>query len=235
MTSIVVINKSTLVSNDDVKLMTRACATQLRHHAAPLWGKEPIPVMYSSILEDAAPGTWVIAILDDADQAGDLGWHTEEQGDLIYGRVFAKPSLDAGGTALSGKYAVSSVLSHEVLETFVDPNVSLWAQSSTGLLISYEVCDPVESDGYDITVYQHKVAVSNFVTPAWFDPQASGSDQFDYLSKVHAPFTMSRGGYWVQMTEGKVTQKFGEHFPEWKKGSKQIDTSRAARRTTTSL
>ena len=230
MTSIIVVNKSTLISNSNVKLMACACATQIKIHAALLWGKAPIPVIYSSTVQDAAPGSWVIAVLDDADQAGDLGWHTEDQGDLVYGRVFARPALDAGGTALSGEYAVSSVLSHEVLESFSDPSCSLWAQTLQGPLVAYEVCDPVESDGYTITVGGWPVQVSNFVTPSWFDPQASSTDRFDYLGNVHAPFTMSKGGYWVQMQNGKVSQKFGESFPEWKKATKLADTSRAARR-----
>src|SRR6266568_2020878 len=119
---ITVVNKSTLVSDDDVKTMTRACAAQLRLHAAPLWGRWVIPVVYSSTEADAPSGAWVIAILDDPDQADALGWHTESQGELIFGRVFARPVLDNGGDALTRSLSVASVLSHEVLvSNFVGP------------------------------------------------------------------------------------------------------------------
>lgn len=231
MTSIIVINKSTVVRNADVQTMARACAAQINLHAAPAWGKTPIPVIYSSTPQDAAPGSWVIAILDNPDQANALGWHTESQGEVIFGRVFAKPVLDNGGAVFSGALSISSVLSHEVVETFCDPNVNLWADSGRGYAIALEACDPVESDSYGITVETTTVQVSNFVTPRWFDPQARHSTGLDYLGKLSAPFTMTKGGYWVQEKEGRVSQKFGETFPEWKKALKSVDTGRASRRT----
>lgn len=232
MTAILVVNKSTVVSDDDVRHMTRAVAKQVRHHAAPVWGLMPIPVMFSSTATDAAPGTWVIAVLDDSDQAGALGWHTEDQGDLIYGRVFAKPVLDNGGDALTAQLSVASVLSHEVLETMADPHVNGWYDNGQGTLVAAEVGDPVENDSYLIGLAgsTNQVTVSNFVTPAWFDPLASTDSQFDWMGNVHAPFTMSPGGYWVEMSAGKVSQRFGETYPEWRKASKLADTSRTARR-----
>lgn len=222
MTAIVVVNSSTLVSDADVRHMTRAVAKQVKLHACPLWDKAPIPVVFSSSVQDAAPGMWVIAILDDPDQADALGWHTEDQGDLVYGRVFARPALD-------NQVSVSSVLSHEVLETLVDPNANLWADDGHGLLTALEVCDPVESDSYSISVSGQPVQVSNFVTPAWFDSMAAIGEQFDYLGSVSSPFTMTAGGYMVNLSEGQVSQQFGSQYAEWRKLTK-TDTSRTARR-----
>lgn len=232
MTSIIVINKSTLVTNAEVQLMTRACATQISQHVAPAWGKTPIPVIFSSTPQDAAPGSWVIVVLDTPDQADALGWHTENQGEFIFGRVFAKPVLDNGGDALTKPLSVASVLSHEVVETFCDPNVNLWADTGKGFTLALEACDPVESDSYAITVDTTAVTVSNFVTPRWFDPQARHTRGLDYLGKVSRPFTMTKGGYWVQEKEGAITQKYGEEFPEWKKELKNADLGRASRRST---
>jgi hypothetical protein len=115
---ITVVNKSTLVSNADVQYMVRACAWQLRYHAAPAWGKVPIPVVYAASEATAPPGSWVIGVFDDSDQAGALGWHDLAKGDVVYGRVFARPVLTHGGNALTAPLSVASVLSHEVLETF---------------------------------------------------------------------------------------------------------------------
>lgn len=211
--------------------MTRACATQVQLHAAPVWGQLPIPVVYAADESTAPPGSWVIAVLDDSDQAGALGWHTQSQGDLIFGRVFAAPVLDHQGTVLSGSLSVSAVLSHEVLETLVDPHINLWADDLRGHAYAYEVGDPVESDSYEITVHGvGPVAVSSFVTPHWFDPQADLTDRFDWLGKVTAPFQMTKGGYVVVRTEGKEQQHFGEVYPEWKKTAKLADTSRSQRR-----
>lgn len=234
MTILYVVNQSTLVSNGDVQTMTRACAHQLRYDAAPLFGLAPMPVIY--ITKDhlasgaVPPGSWVVSILDDPDQADALGWHTEEQGELIYGRVFARPVLDNGGDALSKELSVASVLSHEVLETFADPHCNTYADSGRGYLVAYEVCDPVESDSYPVAVSGKNVMVSNFVTPKWFDPQAAKGDTLDFMGNTSEPFEMTAGGYVVEMREGRVSQKFGERFPEWKKETKKADTARAARR-----
>jgi hypothetical protein len=52
---------------------------------------------------------------------------------------------------------------------------------------SLEVCDPVEAPTYEVS----GVSVANFVTPAWFDPQAPKSSQFDRLGKLAGPFSLS--------------------------------------------
>jgi hypothetical protein len=236
MTTIAVVNSSTKVNDQDTKTMVRAVATQVRKHASPTFGIDSAPVVFIADVSAAQPGMWVINVMDDPDQADVLGWHTESQGDLIFGRVFAAPVVDHGGGVLDGGsigISVASVLSHEVLETFADPHVNLWADNGAGAAIAYEICDPVESDGYVITDHYSgaNVLVSNFVTPSWFDVNASKGSQFDWMGTTGGPFEMSKGGYWVQMREGKVSQKFGESFPEWKKASKAADTSRGARRT----
>lgn len=229
---ITVINQSTRVANADVQLMTRACWTQLRDHAAPAWGKVPLPVVYATSADAAPPGSWVIAVLDNADQADALGYHDVTSGDVVYGKVFAGPVLDNGGDALTRKLSVASVLSHEVLETFVDPYCNLWADAGTGYSIAVEVGDPVESDSYQVDVDGTSVMVSNFATPHWFDPFAKQrSGGFDYLNKCTSPFQMTRGGYIIKMRDGRVTQQFGESYPAWRKETKKFSLARTARRT----
>jgi hypothetical protein len=142
-----------------------------------------------------------IAVVDTVkDQPeGVLGFHTEDQGGKLWGVVAAKPKLDNGGHATTGDWSVSSVLSHEVLEMFVDPNCNLWANNGTGAVYSFEVCDPVEAPTYVI----EGVSVSNFVTPAWFDPLSSKAAQFDKLKKLQTPFSLLKGGYQVYAQSGK--------------------------------
>jgi len=228
---ITVYNQSTLVTNDQVALMARACWSQLRDHAAPRWRMTPMPVVYAPDAKSAPPGSWAIVLLDDADQADALGYHDVTSGDVIYGKVFVRPVLDNGGDVLSRPLSVASVLSHEVLETFVDPYCNVWHDTYKGYSIAREVGDPVESDSYAIVVDGTPVTVSNFVTEKWFDPFAvRRSGGFDYLGRCTAPFQMTRGGYLIRMRDGKVDQVFGEHFPTWKKPSKQFPLARTARR-----
>lgn len=248
-----VVNESSHVSLIDAKKMVEAVNLQLRDNFKPLWGTERVVVEYHSgdlanVQATAPPGSWVIGILDNSDQAGALGWHSVDDQDRIYGEIFAEPSLQAGSTALTGTYAISSVLSHEACEIEGDVFCNLFADSGRGYSVAYETCDPVEADVYDI----NGVAVSNFVLPSWFDPNALPGTRLDYLNRTKAPFSMSPGGYWVQMASGQETQKFGEvvnwetevgfdvraddtivfspEMPEWKRELKMIQGRNLIRR-----
>lgn len=221
-------NKSTRVSNADVETMTRACAAQLDHHVAPLWGRTPTPVVYTESAKTAAPGTVVIYVTDTTDVKDALGYHTENAGDCEMGIIAAGPVLDNGGDTLTKQLSVASVLSHEVCEWFIDRNCNLAADTGHGYAVSYEVCDPVESDSYPIPVLARgastatEVTVSNFVLPAWFDPQAASTEQFDYLKHCTRPFELTKGGYIVEIKEGKASQVFGEEFPTWRRELKGL-------------
>jgi len=112
------------------------------------------------------------------------------------------------------------------LEMFVDPNCNLWANNNRGSAYSYEVCDPVEAPTYVVD----GVSVSNFVTPAWFDPQASKTAQFDKLGLLHAAFSILKGGYVVYASAGKEHQQFGEQLPTWRKEMKSGPLARTRHR-----
>lgn len=204
-----VVNLSTLVSTADVRKMVTAINTQLRDHVAPAWGVSRVIVEYhagtslAAVQASVPPGSWVIGIFDTTDEANALGWHSVDAQDRVYGQIAAKPSLDNGSTALAGVYAVSATLSHEAIETLLDAACNGWCDNGRGLLIAREGCDPVEADGYVIGGVQ----VSNFILPAWADPSAV-TGPYDYMSRTKAPFSMSAGGYWVQMKSGAQTQKF---------------------------
>jgi len=225
---IAILNQSTLVSNADAATMTQAVATQIRLDAAPLWDRSPAAViLYTdpAAIPATAHGIAIVDTIQNQPQ-GVLGFHTEDQGGKLWGVVAAKPELDNGGQVLTGDWSVSSVLSHEVLEMFVDPNCNLWADDNKGSAYSFEVCDPVEAPTYSV----QGVSVSNFVTPSWFDPLAATSAQFDKLGQLTAPFSILEGGYVVYETAGKAQQKFGDQFPEWRKEMKTGALARTRRR-----
>ena len=74
------------------------------------------------------------------------------------------------------------------------------------------------------------VSVSNFVMPAWFDPQAAPTAQFDKLGLLTSPFGIVKGGYVVYATAGKEQQKFGDEFPQRRREMKQGPYARIRRR-----
>src|SRR5579872_1966055 len=227
---IAILNQSTLVSNADAATMTEAIASQVRFDAAPVWGRTPAAVVFytdPSAVPAAAHGIAIVDTIQDQPQ-GVLGFHTEDQGGKLWGVVAAKPELDNGAHVTTGDWSVSSVLSHEVLEMFVDPDCNLWANNDQGSAYSFEVCDPVEAPGYTIK----NVSVSNFVTPCWLDPLAAKSAQFDKLGHLTAPFSILKGGYVVYESEGKEQQKFGDEFPQWRREMKSGPLARTRRRLT---
>jgi hypothetical protein len=145
-----------------------------------------------------AKGWWQIVVMDDPDQAGALGYHELTSGGTPLGKVFAK--LD-----LRGGYSWTVTLSHELLEMLADPWIDWCAEGLDGKIYALEVCDAVEADalGYEIG----GVLVSDFVTPAWFEP--TEADRVDFKRRIAKPLELAAGGYisildpakgWTQIT-----------------------------------
>ncbi len=90
----------------------------------------------------------------------------------------------------------TATLSHELLEMLADPWINWCATGNDSKIYALEVCDAVEADdlGYDID----GVRVSDFVTPAWFEPTCA--DRLDFKKHVSkelelAELELARGGY----------------------------------------
>lgn len=219
---IAIVARATLVSTDDVGRMVDACAKQVRLHFAPSWSRLPATPRLFFSASDVPQGVPMILVVDDCDDPDALGYHTEDAQGHISGIVGCRPVLANGGTVLTGPLAVSSVLSHEVLETHVDPFVDVWVDTLDGAhSFAFEVCDPVQSDAYDID----GVSVSDFVLPAFFDGAAPGS-KFDWLGRLSRPFTIAAGGYAVvrSIVNGRITQMGAR--PAWKRGSSMSRSTR---------
>ncbi len=225
---IAILNQSTLVSDADAQTMTQAIVKQVRLDAAPLWDRTPAAVVFYADAKLVPPRAHGIAIVDtiENEPKGVLGFHTEDQGGKLWGVVAAHPELDNGGKVTTGDWSVASVLSHEVLEMFIDPNCNLWSNDDKASMYSFEVCDPVEAPTYPVD----GVSVSNFVTPSWFDPLAGKSAQFDKLGLLKAPFSMLKGGYVVYLSAGKTHQRFGDELPGWRRAMKAGPLARTRRR-----
>lgn len=225
---IAILNQSTVVANADVATMTAAIASQVQFDAAPIWDRAPAAVVFytdPTAVPAAAHGIAIVDTIQDQ-PTGVLGLHTEDQAGQMWGVVAAKPELDNSGQVLTGDWSVSSTLSHEVLEMFVDPNCNLWANDGKGSVYSLEVCDPVEAPTYTVK----GVSVSNFVTPSWFDPLAPATAQFDKLGKLTAGFSILPGGYMTYESAGKEQQQWGSTFPNWRKEMKTGPWSRTRQR-----
>ena len=134
-----------------------------------------------------------------------LGYHFEAPDGTAISRILVPPVLNAGGGVLDGGSigdSVAAVLTHELLETAVDADINLWVDGPTlpqGSCYAFECADPVQMVGYTIkTSGGVDVLVSNFVTPAYFDPAAPAASPKDWLNTPGlAPFGLLPGGYQI--------------------------------------
>jgi hypothetical protein len=203
-TLISVFNLSAKISDSDVEKAVLAIGRQLADHFIPLWGPAPALEFVAKVGKGTSGGCR-FTIEDIPDQDGVLGYHWSDQNGA-QGKVFVNPIFDNGGSALSGSLSVSAVLSHEILELTGNAAANLWADGPGGIDYGREMCDAVEGDAYIID----GVSVSNFVTQAFFDPNAEVGSRFDYMGKLGRAFSMDVGGYQITRTEpGKIDQVFG--------------------------
>lgn len=209
--TIYVVNHSTQVSDTEVGRMAAAWTLQVAHHIAPAYGRIAVPVLFWRGGKQLPTQARILTIQNTCDDPQALGYHTEDGSEHIYGVIGTEVPLANGATALTGAYSVSTIGSHEVGELLLDPFCSTTADSGNGFAVAYEIADPVQDGLYPI----NGVDVSNFVTPEWFNPQPAPGAKFDYLGALRSPFSLSKGGYWVQMREGQATQRFGEACPDW--------------------
>jgi hypothetical protein len=172
--------------------------------------------------------------LPSADVANALGYHAvDPQGDP-YIRVFVDTILQNGGTALTGPVSVSVCAAHEAAEEAVDPQCASYSQpESNGNEVAIEVGDPVENNSYQVALADGThVDVTDFAFPSFFDPK--GAAPYDQLGLVTSPFELLKGGYEiVKAPSGKVTQVFGQEYPEWRNTTRLslgAEASRTARR-----
>lgn len=225
---IALINKSTSLSNTDLGKAAAACNTQISRDVAPLWGRSSVPVTFYAD-EKTVPSTAArIYIFDNADQAGALGYHSETMNGIVFGKVFAKTILSYGlpvlyDTKKKTSITISSVISHEVIEMFVNPYINLWTDGTPiaeGSEYCVEACDAVEANVYQInTGYPAvPVSVSNFVTPEYFDIATPAGKKLDYMNLLKTPFTMTPDGYMiVRNGPGTETEIYGEKYPKFLK------------------
>jgi hypothetical protein len=185
------------------------------------------------IVDDAARYGFKIALLDNSDAAGALGYHELDDRDgTPYARVFVDDVLTSGGTWLRGASSVAATASHEACELVGDPTANHWAQTARGALVAVELCDPVEDRSYTVTLRDgRRVAVSNFVYPAWFNPFVRAGARIDHMGVLERPFQISEGGYVIRHTpSGGVRNVWGRRYPRWRKAGKRRQGSRTRAR-----
>ena len=197
-----------------------ALQTQLDRDLRPAWNVDAQLISVTGSPSTLPTADWYLLITDNGTVADALGWHDQLSG-RPYGEIDVTPTLQSGVT-------VSSVLSHEICETLVNPFVDAYVMNTAGTnLYPHEVCDPVQNDSYQI----NGVTVSNFILPSYFE---GGAAPWDYLKKLTGPLpAMTTGGYlsllaitasgqWQQIGADRLAGIGAKRSEQWKKVGPKI-------------
>jgi len=184
--------------------VTAAIQKQVVQDFAPIWGVMATVDSFPR-LEDVPTGYWTIRITAE-DLGGELGLHYDEVG---------QPHATI---TYSDSWSVSA--SHECLEMLIDP----WGnklQSGRSLIdpnarVQYlvEVCDPCQHANYAYPV--NDTLVSEFYTPAYFDPQPRSGVRYSLTGALKEPLSILPGGYlsWNDPQDGVWWRSDGGEHPE---------------------
>lgn len=196
--TIAVVNMATVDLGVQLNLLVGALQKFLDEHFVPVWGYPATLKIYDSLAHVPAD-QWQFLFTDDADAAGALGYHDLTKNGQPVSKIFVKTTIADGEK-------VSVTASHELAEMLIDPGAQLYAQKDSKTLIAYEMSDPVEEDTFDVD----GIAMSNFVYPSWFENwKHPAGAKYDHLGLLKKPFSMTKGGYLIVMSAGKVKEVFG--------------------------
>jgi hypothetical protein len=181
---VAIVSFSEQTDPDDVTRVAIALNRQVMDDFAPIW-RVPAMVHAVSATTMLPFNSYLLMILDDIEAPeGITGFHT----------------LDSGRPVALIQYSHSWSLaaSHELLEMLVDPTGNLYrtakAPGDSPHKVDYlvEVCDPCQApQDYHV----NSVLVSDFITPAYYDPVAAPGARYSFTGAVRAPRTLLHGGY----------------------------------------
>lgn len=187
MIAIQIKNHSTVVSNAEAAKVVAACQRQVSEHYKRVYGADATLHLAPDVDTLLGQYDWQLLIVDDADQAGALGYHETTVNGTPIGYCFAKTTKDDGGLW-------SVTFSHELLELLGDPEINRCVLDQAGnKLYSEELCDACEDDSlaYDID----GVKVSDFVLPAFWLSSTPVHAPLSFTGAVKKPLQILPGGY----------------------------------------
>jgi hypothetical protein len=168
-------------------------------------------------------GVWPVDLVSSL-PPGEGGVHMDRH-NQPYAKVIATPNSD--------EWTIDA--SHETVEMLVDPYGNKM-QNSTAIAIVggtvqdapgqfgylVEACDPCEADNYAYQI--NGIAVSDFLTPHYYDQTASAGAHFSFTGAIQRPRQLLPGGYisfvdqetnewqqilWVDPTQGPTLNNLG--------------------------
>lgn len=178
---------------------------------------------------------WIMYLLDESSQGNNiLAYHTQKSNAQVYGEVIVSNILRNGGCIINPKdsivkddkpdkiydfkeqrrfqqiSSVASALSHEIMETIIDPSCTiLWLSNKTNVIFCAEVCDMVQENNVVVHYKGVDIYLSDFVCPSWLESYNT-LGPFNYRRTLNAPFTLDKGGYAIVYSNINSTTILGK-------------------------
>jgi len=151
-------------------------------------------VTYLPDASKVPPGVWPVQLVHSL-PPGEGGVHMDRH-NQPYAKVIANPGSD--------EWTIDA--SHETIEMLVDPYGNRLQSSNAIAIVNgtieestgqfnylVEACDPCEADDYAYSI--HGVAVSDFLTPHFYDPMTTSGTRYSFTGAIQAPRQILPGGY----------------------------------------
>lgn len=199
--TILCINQATVPLGVDLDKLCQVMQKFVNDHLGKVWGSKA----HIKSATTATPGHWIMYFLDNADQAGALGYHDLTADGFPIAKIFVKTLLENGEKT-------SVTATHELAEMLIDPAINKMCAGPDGKTIyAWEVSDACEAESFQID----GIDVTDFVYPSWFEGfRAPKSDKFDEMGLITQPFQLLKDGYMPVMQNGQWTQIFGSKAKE---------------------
>ncbi|KVC73171.1 hypothetical protein WM03_01770 [Burkholderia ubonensis] len=191
------VDKTASIDPSFVEAAAAALNIQVMRDLPSIWNIQAT-VRYLPSASRIPSGVWPVLLVNALpDDEG--GIHLDKN-NQPYAKVLATPASDGWTIAAS----------HEVIEMLIDPagnrlKSSISIKIESGKIVDgdtqfdylVEGCDPVEADNCSYSI--QGVAVSDFITPHFYDPVAKPGTQYSFNGKIDKPREVLPGGYisWI--------------------------------------
>lgn len=218
---IVIVNACvSLVDNATAQKWCDAIQRQVANDFAPIWNESAVlHYIGDSTTEQPLPTDGVIRLVATSSTDGALGTHWLAGTQQPVGEVGAQTCLDDG-------VAISSCLSHEILECILDPMATAAMQVGKSML-ALEACDRTEDSDSTYTI--DGVSLENFSLPSAFLDGAPGP--WDFRKKCSTNNVLANGyqlsvdlgsGTWTQITGALARRSKQKAGPSSRRASRMV-------------
>lgn len=200
------VDKTKQIDADLMQTVAAALNIQVNRDLAPFWTVQAT-VTHLPDANKIPSGVWPVFLVKQL-PPGEGGFHLDKH-NQPYAEVIASPASD--------EWTIDA--SHETLEMLVDPAGNR-LQTSTSIEIAngkiqdgtgqfaylVEACDPCEADNFGYQI--QGVAVSDFITPHFYDPMATPGTRYSFTGAITHPREVLPGGYisWLNQETDHMQQ-----------------------------